>query len=99
MSIHKYIYLIFVCLVLTIGCPQKSLSQNIYLSIDTTDYLPYPWGLDYNLMIAASKGYTQEVNRLIALGAEIDGKTDEGVTPLMFAVANNKLESVKILLS
>lgn len=99
MSIQKYIYLIFVCLVLTIGCPQKSFSQNIYISIDTTDYLPYPWGLDYNLMIAASKGYTDEVNRMINLGAEIDGKTNEGATPLMFAVANNKLETVKLLLS
>jgi ankyrin repeat protein len=74
-------------------------SQNGNTSIDTTDYLPYPEGLDYNLMIAASRGYVSEVTRLIKLGADIESKTDEGVTPLMFAVVNNNFDCVKILLS
>ena len=80
-------------------CPLKSFSQNTFIAIDTSDYLPYPVGLDYNLMIAASRGYSEEVDRLIKLGANIEGKTNEDVTPLMFAVANNNFECVKVLLS
>jgi ankyrin repeat protein len=67
---------------------------------DTTDYVPsfYKGAIDYNLMIAASKGYTREVNRLVGLGADIFSETDQGVTPLIFAVSNNQTKAAKILI-
>lgn len=68
--------------------------------IDTSDYIPsfYSGALDYNLMIASSKGYTTEITRLIGKGADINAETTEGATPLIFAVSNNRLEAVKTLL-
>ena len=40
-------------------------------------------------MIAASKGYELEIDRLIIKGANIFAETDQGVTPLIFAISNN----------
>lgn len=67
---------------------------------DTLEYIPswYYGALDYNLMIAASKGLTTEIDRLIKSGANINSYTDEGATPLVYAVANNHLETVKTIL-
>jgi ankyrin repeat protein len=71
------------------------------VAADTSDYLPYYYNgaLEYNLMIAASKGNDAEVERLLKKGADIDGESLEGVTPLVFAVANNHLSTVKMLLA
>jgi ankyrin repeat protein len=68
--------------------------------LDTTDYLPsfYRGAIDYNLMIAASKGYVGETSRLIKKGADIFYETDQGVTPLIFAISNNNTEVAKILI-
>ena len=68
--------------------------------IDTSDYLPssYPGALDFNLMIAASKGNDPEIIRLIDKGADVNAETDEGASPLTFAILNNKLSTVKTLL-
>lgn len=69
--------------------------------IDTTGYIPlfYSGALDYNLMIAASKGYDNEITRLLLKGADLSAKSTEGATPLVFAVANNHLSTVKTILS
>jgi ankyrin repeat protein len=71
------------------------------IEYDTTEYIPsfYKGALDYNLMIAASKGYVGEVNRLILKGADVLAETDEGVTPLIFAVANNQTKVAEMLIS
>jgi ankyrin repeat protein len=71
------------------------------IRIDTSDYFPYIYNeaLDYNLMIAASKGYSSEIIRLIGNGANIDAETIEGATPLIFAVTNNRLLAVITLLA
>jgi ankyrin repeat protein len=68
--------------------------------IDTSEYLPmfYEGALDYNLMIAAYKGYPSEVIRLIGLGADVNTQTPEGVTPVIYAVMDNKLNTLKVLL-
>ncbi len=68
---------------------------------DTSEYLPEyaENGLEYNLMIAASKGLDTEVERLILRGAEVDATTLEGVTPLIFAISAVKPGAVNILLS
>jgi ankyrin repeat protein len=69
--------------------------------IDTSDYIPsfYYGALDYNLMIAASKGYSSEIERLIGEGADINAETAEGATPLIFAVSNNEFNAVRALLN
>jgi ankyrin repeat protein len=68
--------------------------------MDTTDYIPafYNGALEYNLMLAASKGYYTEIDRLIKKGAVIDVMTLEKATPLVFAVTNNHVTAVKTLL-
>jgi len=67
---------------------------------DTIDYVPsfYRGALDYNLMIAASRGYTEEINRLIMKGADILSETDQGVTPLIFAISSNQTIIAKMLI-
>ncbi|MFO7622075.1 MAG: ankyrin repeat domain-containing protein [Bacteroidales bacterium] len=69
--------------------------------IDTSAYiLPVFRGyLEYNLMIAAAAGYPSEIDRLINLGAEADAQTAEGITALIYAVANNREEVVRMLVS
>ena len=68
---------------------------------DTSDYIPasYEGALDYNLMIAASRGNDTEIKRLIEKGADINAETNEWATPLIFAVSNNRLSAVKTLLN
>ncbi len=70
-------------------------------SPDTSDYLPdyYYNAIDYNLMIAASKGYDSEVIRLLEKGATTDYTTSEEASALIFAVANNRLSTTNLLLS
>jgi ankyrin repeat protein len=70
-------------------------------TIDTSAYIPsfYDGALNYNLMIAASRGYISEITRLLEKGAEINALTDEGVTPLVLAVSNNRTDAVKTILS
>lgn len=87
-------------LILLSGNSFAQRSANDTVIYDTTDYIPaiYDGALDYNLMIAASKGYTGEINRLIMDGADILAETQQGVTPLIFAVSNNRTEAVKLLL-
>ncbi len=77
------------------------LAKGTAVELDTSGYISdfYPGAVDYNLMIASSKGYTTEIKRLIELGADINAATKEGATPLIFAVANNQTESVKTLLT
>ena len=79
---------------------QRLSGQDITI-LDTIDYIPMDTegALEYNLMIASSKGLHTEVNRLLSKGAEIDAETYEGATPLIFAVANNKHTAVQALLA
>ena len=80
--------------------PGRIFAQEVIIT-DTSDYLPYSYNdaLEYNLMIAASKGNDSEVERLLKKGADIDKESIEGATPLVFAVANNHLTTVKVLLT
>jgi len=75
-------------------------SQVEVVKIDTSEYLPLlvSGALEYNLMLAASEGYYTEVERMILMGADVDSETNEGVTPLVYAVYNNRPRTVMILL-
>ena len=68
--------------------------------IDTSEYLPLfvNGALDYNLKVAASLGYDTEVERLIFMAADIESETGEGATPLIYAVYNDRLKAVNMLL-
>ncbi len=97
---------IFIAVMLSVTCKiygqvheQDSLATRSQ-AIDSSDYIPFIFddALDNNLMIAASKGYSSEIIRLINKGADVDAETDEGATPLIFAVSNNKAEAVKTLI-
>lgn len=87
-----------IAVVAFIALSNKLCSQQIMIVMDTSDYQAYPEGLNLNLSIAASKGYIYEINRLINKGADINYKDIIGATPLIYAVANRKTESVKALL-
>lgn len=78
--------------------PGESAAQNV--AIDTSGYLPlfYESAPEYNLMIAASRGYGSEVERLILKGADVNAETNEGATPLILAISNFKLTAAKTLL-
>jgi len=69
--------------------------------LDTLDYFPpsYNDALNLNLMIAASKGISSEIIRLINKGADVNAETQEGATPLIFAISNNKPLAVITLLA
>lgn len=69
--------------------------------IDTSDYLTeyFEGYLENNLMVAASKGYDAEIEKLLKKGADINAVSYEGATPLIFAVANNQIGSVLTLLA
>jgi ankyrin repeat protein len=68
--------------------------------IDTSDYLPlfYETALDYNLLLASARGYSSEIDRLIAKGADVNTETAEKATPLIMAIEGNSLEAVNTLL-
>lgn len=97
----RYIRIVFVLTMILFSetiYSQETESESVLL--DTSDYVSviYPGSIDYNLMIAASKGYLSEVNRLILKGADVFAETGQGVTPLFFAVSNNHTKVSKILL-
>jgi ankyrin repeat protein len=80
--------------------PAHAYAQLDIIETDTSEYLPlfFTGALEYNLMLAASKGYYTEVERMILMGADVDSETSEGVTPLIYAVSNNSLKTVNTLL-
>jgi ankyrin repeat protein len=55
--------------------------------------------LDYALQNAASDGNSTGIDWLLRHGANIDTRTPENVTPIMFAVAAGETEAVKALLA
>jgi ankyrin repeat protein len=93
------ILFVLIILIITVSASGQ-VSETGKINMDTTDYLPsfYRGAIDYNLMIAASKGYVDETSRLIKKGADIFYETDQGVTPLIFAILNNNTEVAKILI-
>jgi|WetSurMetagenome_2_1015567.scaffolds.fasta_scaffold42614_3 ankyrin repeat protein len=72
-----------------------------YVPVDTSDYLSmsYEGALDYNLLVAAEKGYHSEIERLLVKGADIECSTFDGATPLIYAVVNNNYSTVISLLA
>ena len=78
----------------------SQLSSAQLTEVDTIGYVPswYDGALEYNLMIAASKGFSGEIDRLVKMGAKVNSYNDDGSTPLMVAVDYKHLETVKAIL-
>jgi ankyrin repeat protein len=98
--LRALIIILFISLPLKSGAQWELIQSIINSKIDTSEYIPeiYEGALDYNLMIAASRGYSSEINRLIARGADVNAETADGATPLVYAVSNNKSEAVSTIL-
>ncbi len=94
------ILLIRFCPVLLILCTPVVVYPQV-TEIDTSDYLPsyYTDYLDYNLLVAAQRGYPSEIERLISKGADVNTSTYEGATPLILAVSNRHPDAVNTILS
>lgn len=93
--------ILFILTLLSIsGCLYSQIPDIAAAYYDTADYIPttYKDAPDFNLMIAASKGYTMEIDRLIQQGADITAETEQGVTALIFAVSNNKTKIAEMLI-
>lgn len=65
------------------------------IPIDTSQYIRND--PDFNLIIATYNGYSSEVLRLLNMGADVNTRTFDGITPLMYAVENNDLTTTRIL--
>lgn len=75
----------------------NSISQESGFSkLDTSEYIPGDY--NFNLLIAAHKGYNQEILRLLDKGARINYYSYDGITPIMYASSDGHLTAVKILL-
>lgn len=68
---------------------------------DSSDYLQENTVVarNFNLLMAASKGDNSFLDKLIKDGADINTISNDGATPLLYAVANAHLYTVIILLS
>ena len=100
MKLHP-LKILFVLILLSIsGSVYSQVTPPDSVYYDTTDYVSdqYRGSLDYNLMIAASKGYTGEIGRLILNGADVFAETYEGATALIFAVSGNQTEVAELLI-
>lgn len=84
---------------LTLCSPVLAYSQ--VSEIDTSGYLPsyFTGYLEYNLLVAAQRGYPSEIERLISEGADVNTSTMEGATPLILAVSNRHPDAVNTILS
>jgi ankyrin repeat protein len=100
--IHPF-FIRSVLLILLAACSLLSYSQE--QQGDTTLFYSLLSGPDaqtninYALLTAAANGDTVQIWWLIRYGAEIETKTYEKITPLFYAVANEKIEAAKMLLS
>jgi ankyrin repeat protein len=54
--------------------------------------------LNYALLTASANGDSVQIWWLLRYGAEIETKTNDRITPLFYAVANNKVDAAKMLI-
>jgi ankyrin repeat protein len=97
----QFIQILFASVLLfTSGSAYSQSPDNAFAYYDTTDYIPsfFEAALNYDLMIAASRGYILEIDRLIKKGADVNSETEEGVTPIVYAVSNNRTKIAKMLI-
>ena len=96
-SKYTLIFIINLCLINCISFAQSDTSLSSTSNIIIRDSI-LQYELDAKLIIAAEEGSTEDVLSLIKNGANVNAKTDEGVTSLMYASQNGYLEVVQILI-
>ncbi|RLD36053.1 MAG: hypothetical protein DRI73_01400 [Bacteroidetes bacterium] len=92
MRYHLFTCILFLLSLVVYG---QDKVQKTQISIDTSEYIQDD--IDFNLLIASFNAYDSEVLRLLNNGANINSTSDEGLTPLMYAVSGGHLTTVKIL--
>lgn len=96
-------YLKIVLLVFAISFTLQSPAQE--QNGDTSLYMALLTGpdaqnsLNYALLTASAAGDTVQIWWLLRYGAEIECTTNEKITPLIYAVANNQVQAVKMLIN
>lgn len=97
---QQYIRIVLIFFLALISHGIFGQTRNDTVNCDTSTYVPifFPGSVDYNLMIASSNGCISEISRLLNLGADVLAQTEQGATPLIFAVANNHMEAVRLLI-
>jgi ankyrin repeat protein len=94
MPVNKQLLKILLFVLCIRGIGQDSVKVDTTV-IDTSFYVT--GNMNYNLILAADKGYADEVLRLLNKGADINTTTWDGITPLMYAIENQDTNLVKIL--
>ena len=106
----KKIYISFIACIRIISlsvlfllyCINGKTQDTIKISIRDTslrDSIEYvPGDNDYNMVLAAEKGDEKGVLKFLNMGADINARTGNGVTPLMYASQNGHLTVVKMLI-
>ena len=92
----KLIFLYLICCIAGLQVFAQEPSEPDTAAIDTSDYIS--GDLDYNLLIAAYRGYSSEILRLLNLGADINTVSYDGVTPLMYAAEKGHFMACKVLI-
>ena len=74
------------------------LCKNISIAQDTTDSKePSQEELNFNLILAADTGNAEAVLDLLKKGADVNYKTVDGISALMYASQNGHLQTVRVL--
>jgi len=102
----KYLHFLSVVVIITSHANISYSQENKKMEEedDTLQYISLLRGpeselnLNFALMTAAAEGRINSIRWLIKYGADVNASTMEGVTPLHFAVGNDKTEAVKVLL-
>ncbi len=94
MRYRKDILLLLVFLCLSFELMAQDTTRMLILP-DTSYAVADP---DFELILAASKGDTIMMKALLKYGANVNAKTIDGVTPLMYAAQSGHLRAVEVLL-
>ena len=71
---------------------EEVLDKNTIPIVDRVD------DVSEELLAAAARGETERVQELLSDGANVDYQDEEGLTVLMYAIENNKLDTVNVLI-
>jgi ankyrin repeat protein len=84
-----------IILLLTTGKSGQAQTQNVLINGDTSYFYV---DKDFELLLASMEGDTSKLKAFIKAGADVNTKTWDGVTPLMYAAQSGHLRVAEILI-